>query len=197
MTLQKECINCTVSIGGKNVSTPYIKSFSVNKQRGASSTASASLKMKGTQSSLSSVGGSMTISCNTNGLVFTGGIKKISISPCFEDPEYVIVNIEAEDSFEDLSGKKFTRRCRSQLSQWAFITGVSRKGLRDLNFARKKPETSETSGGRLDRTSEYVKNRTMLTGDMTDQPKSGKGYQRRDVQLTWSYVSVPPGTSAE
>lgn len=181
--LETVCINCTVSVGGTSVSTPYIKSFSVNRSRGQQGTASASLKVKGSIGAAG--GGSFSISCNTNGVVFTGTVVKASVSPCFDDPSYVIVNVEAEDAWRELTGKKFTRRCRTRLSRWAAIEGT-RAGLRSTGFQKQKAKESSIGGGRLDKERRGVANRTISVWDHSELPKSSTGLIPREISLSFS-----------
>lgn len=186
-SLTTVCINCTVSMGGLGVSTPYIKSFSVNRSRGSQGTASASIKVL--SSFNAAAGESFSISCRSNGTVFTGTIVKASASPCFDDPAYVIINVEAEDAWRELTGKKFTRRCRSSLSRWASVDGISRSGLRDTGFQKQKAKDVIVSGGEYEKSRADVSNRTNSALDNTEMPKPGRGYNRREVNLTYAFIT--------
>jgi hypothetical protein len=147
-----EMVKCraTVSIGGVNVSTPYVQSFNVRKQRGQVSTFDASLKVNGTSIGSSLTGGSVVISAGTDGskkTIFTGICRQAKVSPCFDDPAYVILSISGADALSLLHGKKYTRRCRETLAAWVGITGVVREGLRSGKFAYIHEPTIFTNGG--------------------------------------------------
>ena len=141
----------TVSIGGVSVSTPYVQSFNVRKQRGQVSTFDASLKVNGASIGGSLTGGSVVISAGTDSskkTIFTGICRQAKVSPCFDDPAYVILSISGADALSLLHGKKYTRRCRETLSAWVGITGVVREGLRSGKFAYTNEPTIFTNGGK-------------------------------------------------
>lgn len=147
-----EMIKCraTVSIGGINVSTPYVQSFNVRKQRGQVSTFDASLKVNGGDVGGSLTGGSVVIKAGTSSsqtTIFTGICRQAKISPCFDDPAFVILSISGADALSLLHGKKYTRRCRSTLSAWVGITGVVREGLKSGRFAYNHEPTITTDPG--------------------------------------------------
>lgn len=148
-----EMVKCraTVSIGGVSVSTPYVQSFNVRKQRGQVSTFDASLKVNGASIGGSLTGGSVIISAGTAGgqkIIFTGICRQAKASPCFDDPAYVILSISGADALSLLHGKKYTRRCRETLAAWVGITGVVREGLRSGKFAYTNEPTIFTNGGK-------------------------------------------------
>jgi len=148
-----EMVKCraTVSIGGVDVSTPYVQSFNVRKQRGQISTFDASLKVNGTSIGGSLTGGSVVISAGSDGskrTIFTGICRQARVSPCFDDPAYVILSISGADALSLLHGKKYTRRCRETLAAWVGITGVVREGLRSGKFAYTNEPTILTNGGK-------------------------------------------------
>lgn len=148
-----EMVKCraTVSIGGISVSTPYVQSFNVRKQRGQVSTFDASLKVNGASIGGSLTGGSVVISAGTDSskkIVFTGICRQAKVSPCFDDPAYVILSISGADALSLLHGKKYTRRCRETLAAWVGITGVVREGLRSGKFAYINEPTIFTNGGK-------------------------------------------------
>ena len=137
-------IRAKITIGSLSVQTPYIQSFNVSKTRAAISTFSASLKVKNSGIGNSMSGSSVKVYAgegSANNLIFTGMIKKATISPCWDDPSYVLLNISGEDKLAYLRGKKYTRRCRSTKSSWVNITGVTRRGLKSSKF---KPAMGET-----------------------------------------------------
>ncbi len=147
-----EMVKCraNVSIGGVSVSTPYVQSFNVRKQRGQVSTFDASLKVNGASIGSSLTGGEVVISAGAGGTlrtIFTGICRQAKVSPCYDDPAYVILSISGADALSLLHGKKYTRRCRSTLAAWVGITGVVREGLRSGKFAYNHEPTITTDGG--------------------------------------------------
>ena len=137
MTITRVKCRARIEIGGIIVETPYVQSFNVRKQRGQISTFDASLKIPaGTGEQLG--GGDVKIYAGEDSaqkLIFTGMCRSAKISPCYDDPYYVMVSVSGADKLVLLQGKKFTRRCRSTKSAWASITGVARKGLKSGKFA--------------------------------------------------------------
>jgi hypothetical protein len=158
-----EMVKCraTVSVGGVSVSTPFVQSFNVRKQRGQVSTFDASLKVNGDSVGSTLTGGNVVISAGTAGsqnVIFTGICRQAKVSPCFDDPAYVILSISGADALSLLHGKKYTRRCRETLSAWVGITGVVREGLKSGRFAYKHEPTIITDSGLLDKDSKVQPN---------------------------------------
>ena len=124
-------IRATIELGGLTVKTPFIQSFNVRKTRGQLSTFDATLKVNHSQITSSNVGGFVTISAGSSGQrkIYTGILKKSTVSPCWDDPGYVLLNISGTDVLSHLQGKKYTRRCRATKSTWISIDSVSREGL--------------------------------------------------------------------
>lgn len=108
------------------VGTPYILSFSVNKQRGSYSTFSASLKVL--SKDVNSITGKVVIWAGEKDnlkKIFTGIIKKKIQSPCWDDPSYQTINVSGADEIVKLEGMKFTRRQFVSDTSWVKITSVS------------------------------------------------------------------------
>jgi hypothetical protein len=137
MSITRVKCRARVQVAGLIVDTPYVQSFNVQRRRGQVSTFDASLKAQASDAS-SLAGGDVKIWAGEGSaanLIFTGVCKQAKISPCFDDPAYVIISISGADKLMLLEGKKFTRRCRSTNSAWASITGIIRKGLKSGKFA--------------------------------------------------------------
>ena len=138
-----------VSIGGLTVSTPFVQSFNVRKQRGQVSTFDASLKIpSGTAGNLA--GGDVVIKAgegSANKTIFNGICRAAKVSPCFDDPSFVILSVSGADVLSYLQGKKFTRRCIATKSTWCAITGVNRKGLKSGKFAFNNEPQIEINDG--------------------------------------------------
>jgi hypothetical protein len=142
-------IRAVVSVGNLDVETPFIQSFNVQKTRGQISTFSAQLKVDSDQLSGGNVGGLVSIKAGGNGTmrqIYTGILKKSTITPCWDDPGYVMWNISGEDSLSLLGGKKYTRRCRATKFSWVTINSVVRKGLRSGKFDA-EADILETNSG--------------------------------------------------
>lgn len=137
MSISAVKIRARIDVGGVSVSTPFIQSFNVRKQRGQVSTFDASLKVSHTDVGDLSSGSEVKIYAGAGGysLIFTGICRAAKISPCYDDPKYVILSISGADCLSLLQGKRYTRRCRATKSTWVSITGVSREGLKSGKFA--------------------------------------------------------------
>lgn len=130
-------VRAKISIGSFYVETPYILSFNVNISRGQISTFDAVLKVEGAAVRGQITGDFCKIAAGVGSprnTIYQGVIKKAKISPCWDDPKFVILHIAGEDILSNLRGKKFTRRCRGNQSSWASITGVVRPGLKSSKF---------------------------------------------------------------
>lgn len=114
-------IYATVDLGGASATTPYVQSFTINKSRGQPSTFSASIKVR----SSSSPGGVCRI-YSSGTLIYTGIVKKVSCSPCWDSPGYVIMNVSGSDILSLLQGKKYTRRIKAARGSWVSINNVVR-----------------------------------------------------------------------
>jgi hypothetical protein len=159
MAIQMVKIRASVELGSLLAVTPsgnmssdnIIMSFNVDKSRGQISSFSASLKVKRHAVSGSILGKEVVIRAGENSptnLIFTGICRSANITPCRDDPIYVILNMGGNDILSRLDGKKYTRRCRSTRGTWVSINSITRPGLRTgkLAYTAKEP-TIETSGG--------------------------------------------------
>ena len=143
MAITQVKIRAKITIGGFTAVTPapgysnFIQSFTVRKQRGQVGSFDASLKVSHEQVTGSITGDSVKIYAGegvANSQIFTGSVKAAKISPCFDDPDYVILSVSGVDSMSLLQGKKYTRRCRATKAAWCAITGVVRRGLKSGKF---------------------------------------------------------------
>jgi len=135
MAIENIKIRARVVGAGVDVSTPYIMSFNVNRQRGQLSSFNAQVKVN--QDTVIQTGGTVKIYAGIEGdmpLIFTGIAKKATISPCWDDPSYVIINMSGVDILFKLEHKKFTRRQIVQQSSFCCIEGVTRRGLKSDKF---------------------------------------------------------------
>lgn len=142
-------IRAYINIGGTTVRTPYVLSFNVHRRRGAAATFSASVKVNNTVSGMGSVGGGITISAGSNSIsrVFTGVVRGAKLTPCWDDPSYVILTLTGDDTLGLLKGKKYSRRCRGTKSTFCIITGVVRPGLKSGKFAYSTDASFEFDDG--------------------------------------------------
>ena len=167
--MERVCVRSVIKIGSIMVKTPYIQSFNVKKQRGQISSFDASLKISCEEISDTNMsGGCVKIYAGysdgreetqwwnmigepspINGIfipiIFTGIIKTAKMTPCFDDPKYIILSISGTDVLGLLEGKKFTRRNRATISSWVAITGVN-PGLKSDKLTHKNTPLMETNG---------------------------------------------------
>lgn len=176
-------IRAKVSIGtGIVAGTPapptlydnHILSFNVTKARGQISSFSCQLKVKAGEVTGNILGNSMIIEAgegSPSNKIFTGIIRSINISPCRDDPLFVIMNLSGNDVLSKLEGKKYTRRCRSSRGMWIEITGVQRAGLKTgkLAYTPQDP-TLETMSGDVEKKDNVTNTRTApLPADKVDK----------------------------
>ena len=143
MAIDMVKIRGRITIGSLTVQTPYILSFNVNITRGNVSTFSASLKIPYQDVRGNITGDSIVIRAGENSAshtIFSGVVKKATISPVFDDPSFVLLNISGDDILSKLAGKKYTRRCRSTNTSWVTLDSIVRKGLRSGKFRTKKSD---------------------------------------------------------
>ena len=135
--------------GNLEVITPYILSFSVNRQRGSYSTFSASLKVL-SKDVVKITGKTVIWAGEKNDLkkIFTGIIKKKSQSPCWDDPSYQVISVNGADELVKLEGMKFTRRQFISDTSWVKITGVS-PGLKSGKLKLTNKETLSPNDGSI------------------------------------------------
>lgn len=129
-------VRATISIGGISISTPFVLSFTVRRSRGQISTFDASLKVAHDKIS-GLTGGEVSIKAGIAGSekqIFTGIVRNAKMTPCWDDPNYVMLTISGNDVLSLLQGKKYTRRCRATRGQFCVITSVARKGLKSGKF---------------------------------------------------------------
>ncbi len=142
-------IRAKITVGTSlTVETPFILSFNVNKARGQIATFDASLKILGSSITHSITGDHVKVyagssSTYLSNVIFSGIVKNITISPCWDDPQDVYMNISGEDILSVLRGKKYTRRSTASTASWISIDGVSRKGLRSSKFKARAVNTME------------------------------------------------------
>lgn len=164
MAIKRVKCRAKIEFVGANltVRTPFVQSFNVTKTRAAASSFDASLKIPSNQiadsiisSEVSIYAGSITGTDSVGGSlstlpkIFTGYVRQAKISPCYDDPDYVILSISGSDALSLLQGKKYTRRCRSTASNFVSITGVTRKGLKSGKFTRATEPIVEMDDGEL------------------------------------------------
>ena len=135
MAIDNIKIRARVVGAGVDVSTPYIQSFNVTRQRGQVSSFSANVKVN--QDTIIQTGGTIKIYAGTASempLIFTGIVKTSKVTPCWDDPSYVILSLTGLDILYKLENKKITRRQIVQRSSFCCIEGVTRRGLKSDKF---------------------------------------------------------------
>ncbi len=168
-------VRATVRVGGLSVSTPFVTSFNVNRSRGQVSTFSATLKVHYSHIS-NAVGGDITISAGPAGAetkIFTGICRSSNVTPCRDDPAYVLLTISGNDILSELKNKKITRRCKSSAATWVEITGVVRPGLKSGKLAYMKAEQNLEMDGMATRDQDpvtYSVGQNVKATDVTSLP---------------------------
>jgi len=179
MPIDRVKVRATITIGSLSVSTPFVQSFNVTKTRGQPSSFSASMKVGHDQVSGTITGDNVSIRAGGDGAlkqIFTGIVKQAKISPCWDDPYYVILSISGADALSLLQGKKFTRRCRATRSTWVNIQSVVRPGLKSGRFAYVNAPTIEMDDGVVNDQQNLVNTRrTMNYSNITTKKTAETG----------------------
>ena len=176
MALSTAKIRADITIGSLTVSTPYILSFNVSKERNKKSTFTASLKIREDQLGRL-IGDTVTISAgeDTPRLIFTGYILQSSPSPCWDDPKYIVLNISGADVLYMLENEQFTRLSSYSEDSWAVITGISRKAAKGTQFRLINSAVTMPTDG--DNISDWEKNNilksTPLSSNSSPVPNDG------------------------
>lgn len=199
MAIQRVKCRAEVSVGGITIRTPFVQSFNVRKQRGQVSTFTASLKVPaGTSSQLA--GGDVIIKAGEEGslnTIFTGICRQANVSPCFDDPQYVLVSISGVDKLSLLQGKKFTRRCRATDTAWCAITGVSRKGLKSGKFAYNTEPILDIKDGKIERQNNLAGFRAENVKDGNNPSVAPGNDNKRQVDIITTDVNKNDDNSEE
>ena len=172
MAIERIKVRAKVEIGNLSVVTPFVQSFNVRKQRGQISSFDATLKVSHDEVSGAITGDAVKIYAGVdaaNDLIFTGICRSAKMSPCYDDPKYVLLSISGADILSLLQGKKYTRRCRSSKSTWMAITGVIREGLKSGKFTA-EINTILVDGGKTSTQDNLVATNTMTPA--TERNKS-------------------------
>lgn len=169
-------VRARIELGNLRIETPYIQSFSVKKARGAITTFDASLKVAVGDVSGAITGSRAIIHAGVYGdlkKIFTGMVLQARISPCFDDPQFVILSVSGADDLTLLNGKKYTRRCRATKSKYVTITGVVRKGLKTTGLNYEKDPFIEIGPGTPEDDSSIIKTRNVGKPEVSNAPKEG------------------------
>lgn len=197
MTIDLVKVRAEVIIGDIStirVETPFVQSFNVRKARNQASTFDASLKVRHNEISQTQVSGPVIINAGANGTlnpIFTGVIKKATVSPCWDDPGYVILNISGADILTNLQGKKYTRRCRATKSTWVSINSVVREGLRDGRFDYKF-NTLKTTPGTSTNVQEVIGQGVSMIDNTTYKPSKAEAEKTVEVKITLQPSNTQP-----
>lgn len=178
-SLDRVKVRASITGGGISAQTPFVKSFNVRKTRGQPGTFSCSVKVPA--DSVGNVRGQIQImagSPTARNLIFTGIITRATISPAFDDPNYVIVNMSGTDVLKTLEYKKYTRRQMSSLACWCEITGVTRKKAKSEKFQyMRNTDTKAISDGELDQGSNVVETTNIgasMSKPLGSNPQTGQ-----------------------
>jgi len=199
MAIKRVKCRASVSIGGVTVNTPFVQSFNVRKQRGQVSTFDASLKVPA-ETSMNIAGGDVVISAGENSAsdtIFTGTCRQAKVSPCFDDPQYVILSISGADKLSLLQGKKFTRRCRATETAWCAITSVTRKGLKSGKFAYNTEPIIDINDGRLEKQNNTTGFRPENVKDGNPPAKAPGAENDQQVNIVATIIAKSGGGDGE
>ncbi len=184
-------VRAKVKIGHLTIgpNPPHVQSFSVTRNRNAPTTCSVSVKVRTNASSGSSLtGGNLEIYAGAGGTantkIFQGVVKTARISPCFDDPSYVILSVTGSDALSLLEGKKYTRRCRGTLSSWVSIEGVARSGLKSGKFAIRQLDEFDVYDGDIQKSNAITETRTLVAYDEANNPVGPRNINKREVNIT-------------
>ena len=124
-------VRARVEIGDTILKTPYVKAFSVTRQRGTLwASASITLELPTSFSNTAS-GDNVKIYAIVDGsskLLFTGYIETLDITPSMSKYGGVLISMTAYDKLYKLRLLKVNRRIQTSPGDvWCSITGVSRK----------------------------------------------------------------------
>lgn len=181
--------NLIVETGG---SSADIMSFSVTKSRSSGNSFSASVKVESGVIAAPLSGSNIKIEAGENSpskVVFVGIIKSAKISPCFDDPKYVILGLSGTDVMTFLEGKKYTRRCRGTRSVWYTINNVVRKTLKSGKFERRKAEMFSITAGELPTDANAKVRARQLENIPTAAANEAVIQKKAGVPIKVSYVS--------
>jgi hypothetical protein len=151
MGIEVTAIRAKVTFGTVVVETPYILSFGVSKSRNSSSTFNAAVKILTddlgniTDNNIVIEAGVLD-DLNT---IFTGYVLRTAPSPCWEDPNYVTLNISGSDILYRLQNEKYTRRQIAKQNKWAAIDSVTKKADKGAQFKLINSEVLVTTGGSM------------------------------------------------
>lgn len=188
MSIERVKIRARIEVGNFYVETPYILSFNVNRARGQVSTFDARIKIA-EDDVADMTGGPIRIYAGSNyasTLIFTGIVRKATMSPCFDDPHFVLVNLSGADCLSLLQHKKYTRRCRATATSWATIDGVTRRGLKSGKFKyRQQPVLLVTDSELKDNpqltTATTLSKRLTDVGTVAPQTDTGKAELEAEI----------------
>jgi len=186
MAIEMVKVRAQVTLGALTAVTPsgnmasdnIIMSFNVDRNRGQISSFSASLKVKTGEVSGNILGSEVVIKAGRNSPVnqiFTGICRSANITPCRDDPIFVILSVSGNDILSRLEGRKYTRRCRSTRGTWVSINNVTRPGLRTGKLAYTEMDpTIEPFGGDVNKKDNVKRTRGANEPNVDKIPQQAK-----------------------
>ena len=127
--LELEKIRATVVLGGREIKTPFVQSFSINKSRATlHNSASVSVELRAGTTFIA--GQDVEIHAGLKDkekLEFTGQVMTLTVTPSADKAGYYIINLQASDKMIELENCRFSRRLRSDgFSAFVSIDGGPR-----------------------------------------------------------------------
>lgn len=198
-----EAVPCRaeITIGQLVVRTPYVQSFNVRRARGQAGTFDASLKVSHEEINGDISGGNAQVRAGTRdnlNTIFTGVVKSAKISPCFDDPHYVILTVSGHEYIAFLAGKKYTRRCKATNGLYCTIQSVVRRGMKSGKFAYDREGGSfSIDEGKLEEQQETTKSTAVSDVGSIEVEKAGRGNQVGQVSFAISYQEPEAGGTSQ
>jgi hypothetical protein len=196
MSIKAVPCRAEISIGQLTVRTPYVQSFTVRRARGQVGTFDASLKVSHEEINGDISGGNAIVRAGVRDdltTIFTGVVKSAKISPCFDDPHYVILSVQGCEYLGFLAGKKYTRRCRATNGLYCTIQSVVRRGLKSGKFAYdKEAHHFSTESGKMEAEQPNTKATSVQDAGSIPTATAGHGNTLADVRFGIQYQ--PPTT---
>jgi hypothetical protein len=205
-TITREKIRARVTFADNvQVETPYIKSFSVNRQRGQlSANFSTTIEVDLNEIGLDATASNLVIEAGTeNNLItiFTGEIRQVTIEPSWDKPELSVLQMSGNDVMINLEGRSFSRRVQWENSGiWAKITNIDRvhqkRGASSLD--RKLPRRGGKAIVKMPDPNDAQHDQFIYARDLSRIDPYGKiqkpkelGTEYKEFTFTVSYTSAP------
>ena len=187
--LEIEKIRAIVVLGGKQIRTPFVLSFSVSKTRAQlHNSASVSVEVQSGTTFISGQDIEIRAGLKDNeDQIFTGQVRTLTVTPSADKAGYYVLNIQAADKFIDLENCRFSRRLRSD----GFAAFVSIDGGPKNRPSKGFSIDKRVRGGKHQWTSSNPSPSTSEHTKLTKMPKRNSG-----KHSNYNKVTTPTGGDA-